>query len=48
MTGADIKAAKLLLADPDTTAATVARRFGVSAPTLYRHIPKARADAILP
>jgi len=47
MTDADIKAAKLLLADPETTAATVAKRFGVSVPTLYRHIPKARACAIL-
>lgn len=39
----DIKAARLLLADPEMTAATVAKRCGVSVATLYRYIPKARA-----
>ena len=43
---ADIRAARLLLTDPETTAATVARRFGVSVPTLYRHIPAARSQLL--
>lgn len=40
---ADIAAAKALLADPATTAKEVAKRLGVSLPTLYRYLPSARA-----
>ena len=42
----DIKAARALLADPEITVEEVAKRLGVGTSTLYRHIPKARSDAL--
>jgi DNA invertase Pin-like site-specific DNA recombinase len=40
----DVKAAKALLADPSITVADIARRLNVSAATLYRYLPAARAN----
>ncbi|MCW2283795.1 DNA invertase Pin-like site-specific DNA recombinase [Rhodoblastus acidophilus] len=45
MTEKDINAAKALLAGTDLTVDEAARRIGVSASTLYRHLPSARAVA---
>ncbi len=42
----DIKAARALLADPEITVEEVAKRLGVGASTLYRHLPKARGNAL--
>ena len=39
----DIEVAKTLLKNPDITVAEVANKLGVSFPTLYRYIPKARS-----
>lgn len=44
MTEEQIKAAKIMLKDPDTTALTVARAFGVSKTTLYRNVGKVKPD----
>ena len=46
MKPADIKAARALLTDPEITVEEVAKRLAVSTSTLYRHIPKARGDAL--
>ena len=43
----DIEAAKTLLKNPNITVAEVADRLGISRATLYRHIPKARGDALV-
>ena len=42
----DLAAAKALLKDPGITVAEVARRLGVAASTLYRHLPRARTAAL--
>ncbi len=39
----DLKAAKAMLADPEINVEEIARRLGVSAATLYRHMPAPRA-----
>ncbi len=41
----DLQAARALLKDPSITVAQVAERLKVSASTLYKHIPAARASA---
>ena len=41
-TGADIEAAKAMLANPDIGVTQIAHRLGVSPATLYRYIPAAR------
>lgn len=41
----DVAAAKAMLADPSFTVVDVAKRLGVSAATLYRHLPAARAQS---
>lgn len=46
LTEKDLAAAKALLASGDLTVAEVAERLGVSRPTLYRHLPKARAEHV--
>ena len=38
--------AKALLKDPEITVLEVARRLGVAASTLYRHLPRARTVAL--
>lgn len=43
LTADDIKAAKTMLTNPDIGVTQIAHRLGVSAATLYRHIPAARA-----
>jgi DNA invertase Pin-like site-specific DNA recombinase len=43
LSSADLTAAKALLADSEITVKQVAERLGVSAPTLYRYLPSARA-----
>ena len=35
-----------MLKDPDITVAEVAKRLGVAAATLYRHLPRARTAAL--
>ena len=45
MTDAKLKAAKVLLADAEVSAAEVARHLGVSLSSLYRAFPKAKGDA---
>lgn len=40
----DLSAAKAMLAGGELTVAEVAERLGVSRPTLYRHLPKARSE----
>ena len=42
----DLAAAKALLKDPEITVAAVAKRLGVAASTLYRHLPRARTMAM--
>ena len=42
----DLAAAKAMLKDPGITVAEVARRLGVAASTLYRHLPRARTAAL--
>ena len=42
----DLAAAKALLKDPGITVLDVARRLGVAASTLYRHLPRARTAAL--
>ena len=42
----DLAAAKAMLKDPEITVAEVARRMGVAASTLYRHLPRARSAAL--
>jgi DNA invertase Pin-like site-specific DNA recombinase len=42
LTDDDIEAAKAMLANPDIGMTQIAHRLGVSASTLYRHIPAAR------
>ena len=42
----DLAAAKAMLKDPEITVAGVARRLGVAASTLYRHLPRARTAAL--
>ena len=42
----DLAAAKALLRDPEITVVQVAKRLGVAAPTLYRHLPRARTTAL--
>jgi hypothetical protein len=39
-------AAKAMLMDPEITVLEVARRLGVAASTLYRHLPRARTVAL--
>jgi DNA invertase Pin-like site-specific DNA recombinase len=41
----DIAAAKAMLSDPKITVEEVAKRLGVAASTLYRHIPGGRSEA---
>ena len=43
LTDADLKTAKAMLADDDSTVDEVARRMGVSPATLYRYLPAPRA-----
>ncbi len=42
----DLAAAKALLRDPDITVEEAARRVGVSASTLYRHLPGGRSALV--
>ena len=42
----DLAAAKAMLRDPELTVAEVAKRLGVAASTLYRHLPRARTAAL--
>src|SRR4051812_8940469 len=42
----DLAAAKALLQDPGITVREVAKRLGVAASTLYRHLPRARTAAL--
>jgi DNA invertase Pin-like site-specific DNA recombinase len=42
----DLAVAKALLKDPEITVLEVARRLGVAASTLYRHLPRARTTAL--
>jgi DNA invertase Pin-like site-specific DNA recombinase len=42
----DLAAAKAMLKDPEITVLEVARRLGVAASTLYRHLPRARTAAL--
>ena len=42
----DLAAAKALLLDPEITVVQVAKRLGVAASTLYRHLPRARTAAL--
>ena len=42
----DLAAAKAMLQDPEITVVEVARRLGVAASTLYRHLPRARTAAL--
>ena len=42
----DVAAAKALLLDPEITVVEVAKRLGVAASTLYRHLPRARTAAL--
>ena len=42
----DLAAAKALLLDPEITVVQVAKRLGVAASTLYRHLPQARTTAL--
>jgi DNA invertase Pin-like site-specific DNA recombinase len=42
----DLAAARALLQDPEITVLEVAKRLGVAASTLYRHLPRARTAAL--
>jgi DNA invertase Pin-like site-specific DNA recombinase len=42
----DIRTAKALLKDPEITVVDVAKRLGVVPSTLYRHLPRARTNAV--
>ena len=42
----DLAVAKAMLQDPGITVPEVARRLGVAASTLYRHLPRARTAAL--
>src|SRR5262245_15363436 len=42
----DLAAAKAMLMDPEITVTEIARRLGVAASTLYRHLPRARTAAL--
>lgn len=42
----DLAAAKAMLKDPEITVIEIARRLGVAASTLYRHLPRARTVAL--
>ena len=42
----DLAAANSLLKDPEITVVEVAKRLGVAASTLYRHLPRARTTAL--
>ena len=42
----DLAVAKAMLQDPEITVLEVARRLGVAASTLYRHLPRARTAAL--
>ena len=42
----DLAAAKAMLKDPEITVVEVAKRLGVAASTLYRHLPRARTAAL--
>jgi DNA invertase Pin-like site-specific DNA recombinase len=42
----DLAVAKALLQDPGITVLEVAKRLGVAASTLYRHLPRARTTAL--
>ena len=42
----DLAAAKAMLKDPQITVAEIAKRLGVGASTLYRHLPRARTAAL--
>jgi DNA invertase Pin-like site-specific DNA recombinase len=42
----DLAVAKAMLKDPEITVLEVARRLGVAASTLYRHLPRARTAAL--
>ena len=42
----DLAAAKACCSDPEITVAEVAKRLGVAASTLYRHLPRARTAAL--
>ena len=44
----DLAAAKAMLQDPEITVVEVAKRLGVAASTLYRHLPRARTAALDP
>ena len=42
----DLAAAKAMLRDPEITVSEIARRLGVAASTLYRHLPRARSMVV--
>jgi DNA invertase Pin-like site-specific DNA recombinase len=42
----DLQTARAMLKDSSIPVSTVARRMGVAASTLYRHIPKARGESL--
>ena len=42
----DLAAARAMLQDPGITVREVAKRLGVAASTLYRHLPRARTAAL--
>jgi DNA invertase Pin-like site-specific DNA recombinase len=42
----DLAAARAMLQDPGITVREAARRLGVAASTLYRHLPRARTAAL--
>ena len=42
----DLAVARALLQDPQITVREVAKRLGVAASTLYRHLPRARTAAL--
>jgi DNA invertase Pin-like site-specific DNA recombinase len=42
----DLAAAKAMLREPEISVSEIARRLGVAPSTLYRHLPKARSEAV--